>query len=37
MAAAQAGLANGIGDAQLAPEPGRATPPAQSDPGPSRE
>ena len=33
----QAGLGNGIGDAQPAPEPGRAALPAQSDPGPGRE
>ena len=37
MTTAQAGLGNGMGDAQPAPEPGRAALPAQSDPGPGRE
>jgi two-component system, OmpR family, KDP operon response regulator KdpE len=37
MTAAQARLWNGMGDAQPAPEPGRAALPAQSDPPPGRE
>ena len=37
MTTAQAGLGNGMGDAQPAPEPGGAALPAQSDPGPGRE
>ena len=36
MTAAQAGLWSRMGDAQPAPEPGRAALPAQSDPGPAR-
>ena len=36
MPAAQAGLGNGMGDAQPLSEPGRATLPAQSDPGKER-